>query len=1091
MSQLTIYKASAGSGKTFKLTEEYLQLVFKYPENYRRILAVTFTNKATAEMKNRILSELNKLAKGVESAYLPGLKNEFKLSETEIKYKAAQILSLLLHDFSKFSVSTIDKFFQKIIRSFTREIGIQPGYSIELNQNEILSRVVDELLLDLDENSDLRKWLSDLASESIEQGNKWDFKDDILKLANEIFKESYKAFDQELMNKMSDKEFLKNYLKELQEIKAKFENFLMLIAEKAMKSIQHAGLNIEDFKWGKSSVPNYFNKILNKDYELKPRTLKGTENYDEWYTNKSPKKDEIENLLNNGLFDLLVEAVAYHQKHFVHYNSSVETLKFIHSLGILTDISAKMREYCEEQNLFLISDAAKLLQIIIDNNDSPFIYEKTGGIYKHFMIDEFQDTSKTQWHNFKPLIGNSLAMGSKNLLVGDIKQSIYRWRNGDWKILSDEVENDFAQFNPTTESLNTNWRSKKNIINFNNWVFANSAQILQEQYNQEFAEGEKDINPFENKITEAYSDVFQKVPEQAAKDGGSIHHVFINDKEWKDEVKIRLPKIIEDLQGKGFQLNDIAILVRSGKEGQDIANTLIEYKNQSDSKYKFDFISNDSLFLANSSLVKFLVSILEFMMNPEDDINLSFLAYEYSSYLKAQEISNADLHELLRNHSNEEKSQWLEKIFPKEFIDSVDQIKQLPVYESIDRIVRLLGLNTIKAELPYLKAFLDLVLAFSKKSASDIHAFVNWWNEEGHKKTLSVSENQDAIRILTIHSSKGLEFKNVIIPFCNWNIDHKSNQTNILWCKTSTEPFNKLDLIPVKYSKNLANTVFQADYLEEKLHAYVDNLNLLYVAFTRAVENLFCFSEFNEKAKKISNVGNLLYFMYENHKNFPTGNAQVDLSEGWNNQKLTFMKGELKQAKGRKEDMPDEFELNGFESFDIKNKLRLKLHDNSFFTGQESTPFEKVNHGKVMHEVFENIKTEKDISRAIDKLIFEGKISPNDKMRIKQKIEDIFKNEQVKSWFSSKWKVRTEAEIILTNGKTARPDRVISTNEKIIVIDYKFGEPGGRTGRQEEEKHHKQVKSYMEMLRKMENKTVEGFLWYVDLDIIKAVSDEP
>lgn len=1081
MPQLTIYKASAGSGKTFKLTEEYLYLLFRYPENYRRILAVTFTNKATAEMKNRILSELNKLAKGNESSYLQGLKNEFKLSEIEIKYRATQILGLLLHDFSKFSVSTIDKFFQKIIRSFTREVGIQPGFSIELNQNEILSKVVDELLLDIDENSDLRNWLSDLASESIEQGNKWDFKDDILKLANEIFKESYKAFDQELINKMSDKEFLKNYLKELQEIRAKFENYLTGIAEKAIVSIQNAGLNIEDFKWGKSSVPNYFNKIINKDYELKTRTLKGTESYDEWFSNKSPRKDEIENALNNGLFDLLVEAVAYNQKHFVRYNSSIEILKYINSLGILTDISAKLREYCDEQNLFLISDAAKLLQIIIDNNDSPFIYEKTGGIYKHFMIDEFQDTSKTQWHNFKPLVGNSLALGSKNLLVGDIKQSIYRWRNGDWKILSDEVENDFAQFDPTIESLNTNWRSRKNIIDYNNSVFSYSAQILQAQYNQEFAEGEKGVNLFEHKITEAYSDVFQKVPEHKAKDGGYINHVFINDKEWKDEVKKRVPIIIEELQEKGFHLNDIAILVRSGKEGQDIANTLIEYKNQSGSKYKFDFISNDSLFLANSSLVKFLVSILEFMLNPEDDINLSFLAYEYSSYLKAEEITNADLHELLRNRSGEEKEKWLEKIFPKEFIDSVDQVKQLPIYESIDRVVRLFGLNKIKSELPYLKAFLDLVLDFSKKSASDIHTFVNWWNEDGHKKTLSVSENQDAIRILTIHSSKGLEFKNVIIPFCNWNIDHKTTQTNILWCNTSKEPFNKLGLIPVKYSKNLSNTVFQADYLEEKLHAYVDNLNLLYVAFTRAEENLFCFSEYNEKAKKISNVGNLLYFMYENHKNFSTPETLVDLSESWDNQNLTFTSGEIMQAKDKKEDMPDEFELKSFESFDIKNKLRLKLHDNSFFTGRENAPFEKVNHGKVMHEVFENIKTEKDISQAIDKLIFDGKISPNEKLEIKQKIENIFRNEQVKSWFSNEWKVRAEAEIILTSGKTARPDRVISNNEKTIVIDYKFGE-------QEDEKHHKQVKSYMELLSKMENKSVEGYLWYVDMDLIKKIA---
>ncbi|MCK5170067.1 MAG: PD-(D/E)XK nuclease family protein, partial [Bacteroidales bacterium] len=461
--------------------------------------------------------------------------------------------------------------------------------------------------------------------------------------------------------------------------------------------------------------------------------------------------------------------------------------------------------------------------------------------------------------------------------------------------------------------------------------------------------------------------------------------------------------------------------------------------------------------------------------------NLSFIAHEYNCYLKSDDLSNSELHELLRNHTKKEQEEWLKKLFPKEFFESLDQIKQLPIYELTDRIIRLFKLNEIKTELPYLKAFLDIVLDFSKKYASDIHTFINWWNEDGQKKTLSVSEDQDAIRIITIHKSKGLEFKNVIIPFCNWEIDHKSNQTNILWCKTDAEPFNQLDLIPVKYSGKLSNTVFKPDYLKEKLHAYVDNLNLLYVAFTRVKENLFCFSPLKDNSKKISNVGNFLFFTYQNYKNYPTAKTLVDFTEHWDNQTTSFELGKLKHTTGIKKDLPDEFEINKFESFDIKNKLRLKLHDNSFFTGKESSPFEKVNHGKVMHEIFENIKTEKDISQAIDKLIFDGKISSDKKYEIEQKIEETFKNEQIKNWFSNEWKVKTETEIILTNGKTARPDRVISNNEKIIVIDYKFGE-------QEEEKHHKQVKSYMEILKKMENKDVEGYLWYVDLEKIATVS---
>lgn len=1082
MSQLTIYKASAGSGKTFRLSLEYLKLLFLSPLNYKRILAVTFTNKATAEMKNRILSELNKLAKGEKSGYREILKNDLNLNDTLLQQKANESLALLLHDFSKFSVSTIDKFFQKIIRSFTRETGIQPGYSIELNQKEILSQVIDELLIDLDKNTELKEWLSDLASNKIEQGGKWDFKDDIHHLAGEIFKEEYKAFDSELIKKMSDKEFLRNYIKSLHEIKSNFEKYLTENASKAIDIIVKLGLTPDDFKWGKAGVPGYFYKIVEKsEFEPGKRAISGVDSIDDWFKKDSPKKDIIENALHNGLFGLLSESVNFYNENQINYNSSINILKYIHTLGILTDISVKLREYCQEQNMFLISDAAKLLQIIIDNNDAPFIYEKAGSIYRYFMIDEFQDTSKTQWHNFKPLVGNSLAQGNKNLLVGDIKQSIYRWRNSDWKILSDEVQNDFAAFSPESRSLLTNWRSKKSIIDFNNSVFCYSSQIIQEQFNSDFDDISSAENPYKSKISEAYHDVYQHLPNENQNTDGYVQHDFILESQvdsWRDEIKDRVVKTIENLQDKGFNLNDIAILVRSGKDGQEIANLLIEKKNQGPTQYRYDFISGDSLYIANSSLVRFIIAVAEYILDPENDINLSFIAYEFSQYLNSEITEN--LHDILRNYKPAEKEERLQKLFPSEFIQSADQLKQLPIYELIDRIVRIFELNKLKSELPYLQAFLDIVLDFSKSKTADLHTFINWWNDEGQSKTLQISENQDAIRIITVHSSKGLEFKNVIIPFCNWNIDHNSNKTNILWCKSPEAPFNQLDLIPVGYSQQLINTVFCNDYLKEKLHAYVDNLNLLYVALTRAEINLFLFSPLKESNKKIKHVGDLLYFTYKNYQNFPAEKPLIGFSEGWNEQTKTFSYGELAPAREHKKSLPEQIALEQYESFDVKNKLRLKLHDTSFFTGQEGA-FEKINHGKVMHQVFENIKTQDDIPLAIEKLIFEGKISPDEKQTLRDKINETFKNEQIKSWFSSGWNIKTEEEIILPGGKTFRPDRVISNNEKVVVIDFKFGE-------QETEKHHKQVKTYMDVLKNMYNKQVEGYLWYVDMNFIRQVT---
>ncbi|MFO7829555.1 MAG: UvrD-helicase domain-containing protein [Bacteroidales bacterium] len=1085
MSQLTIYKASAGSGKTFQLTGEYLKILFSSLNNYKRVLAVTFTNKATAEMKNRILNELYKLAEGQNSEYINIIKKDLAINDETIQQQAKKGLSLLLHDYSKFSVSTIDTFFQKIIRSFTHEIGIQPGYSVELDQNEILSQVVDGLLLDLDENKELREWVSALAGDKIEQGKKWDFKEDILNLAREIFKEEFKNFDKQLVKKMSDKDFLKNYIKELKEIKARFENKITNLAKDAIQTIEQSGLTINDFSRKAGGPAGYFYKIVNKS-EFEPGKLftGAIDDITKWYTKASDKKDEIENLLNNNLLSISKSIYNYYTENSINYYSSAEILKHIQTLGILTDISSKLHEYCEEQNIFLISDAAKLLQVIIDNNDTPFIYEKAGSIYKFFMIDEFQDTSETQWHNFKPLIGNSLAQGNKNLVVGDVKQSIYRWRNSDWEILSDKIEQDFAQHNPSVLSLNTNWRSKKNIIDFNNTIFSYSSEILQQHFNNEFESTNESENKYQSKITEAYADVIQNTPEKQNKSGGYIYHQFLDKKaneSWESDIIASVIEQIETLQGKNYALKDMAILVRKKGEGQKIANALIDYQNNHKTKYRYDFISNDSLFIANASIIQFTIAILEYLLNNDDQINLAFIAHEFHRYLKAESLNSGDIHQLVKKYPGKKQENHLKRLFPESFINSIDQLKQLPVYELIDQIVNIFELHKIHSELPYLQAFLDVVLDFGKTKTADIHSFITWWQDEGQKKTLSVSENQDAIRIITIHSSKGLEFKNVIIPFCNWSLDHPSRQTNILWCKTDKEPFNQLDLIPIQYSKkNLTNTIFKNDYLDEKFHVFVDNLNLLYVAFTRAEENLFVFSPIDNKPDSFKQVGELLHFTYRNYQNFAESNDSLVEFNHWNEEKNLFEYGELKQSLKEQQQKYDEIKIKAYESYEIKNKLRLKLHDNSFFTGKESGAFEKVNHGKVMHEVFEHIKTEKDIPKAIDKILFEGKISIKEKAEITQKINNIFENKQIKEWFSDSWQVKAEAEILLPNGTTSRPDRVISNKEKTIVIDYKFGE-------QEEEKHHKQVRSYMKLLEKMENQTVEGYLWFVDLGLIRRV----
>jgi len=785
------------------------------------------------------------------------------------------------------------------------------------------------------------------------------------------------------------------------------------------------------------------------------------------------------------LFEQLLNAVNFYNENCTNYYTSQSILKYIYTLGILTDIAVKLRSYCEEQGVFLISDAAKLLQLIIDENETPFIYEKTGSIFKHFMIDEFQDTSHIQWHNFRPLIGNSLAEGNSNLLVGDVKQSIYRWRNSDWKILAENVNNDFKQFTIDPKSLNTNWRSRKIIIDYNNSVFWFGAHVLQQKFN-EFAE-----NPtaFDNKIINAYSDIFQHSPINKTNEGGFVQHCFIpkseSDDNWKEDVKKRLPKILEDLQDNGLRLNEIAILVRKGSEGQEIADTLIKYKKTlaKDSPYRFDFISNDSLYLRNSTVVPIIIAVLNFLLHKDDDINTTHLIWAYQNIILHKNITETDIHEFLKNYPASERDKRLQKFLPASFINSIELLKQLPLFELIDRIITTLNLQNIKQDIPYLQAFQDLVLNFSRSKASDIHSFIEWWNEKGYQQTLKISESQDAIRIITIHKSKGLEFKAVIIPFCNWEIDHKSQPANILWCKPDREPFNKIELLPVKYAKELTKTIFAANYLDEKMHAFVDNLNLLYVAFTRAEQALFTFSPDKQKLNSINTVGDLLQFVYSNSVNYPAKEnyETIDFTAFYNKEKNEFALGELQNFSSKQKEINEEITINNYQSFDIENKLRVKLHDNSFFTGKENTAFSRVNHGKLMHEIFENITTEKDIPGIIEKMVFEGKLSTHEKEKLNSKINDLFKNDQVKNWFSNDWNVKTEVEIVLNGGKTARPDRVLIGKNKVVVIDFKFGE-------QEEEKHHAQVKKYMQLIEEIENKPTEGYLWYVDLACVRSVN---
>ena len=605
---LHVYRASAGSGKTYKLTLEYLKLLLSpvRPNNepilpsernkaFQHILAVTFTNKATEEMKRRIIEKLDILAhRTSESEYLNDLLGQdgIPASIEKLQKRASEILFTLLHDFSGFNISTIDKFFQQTTRAFTREIGLQGGYNTEIDNSHVLTEAIDRMFFDLEnpENKDLLNWLIRFSEEQVEGGKSWGIQRNIVQLAQEIFKEEYKSHSSEIRHFMADKDLLRAYIKKLNIIKQDFESESRKIARKATEIMKKAGLPPEDLKGGNRSPFKEFSKWA--DGNIKEPNASFTQlsdNIENWTTKKtSPdiitKVREIYPELNEYIKQIIACYNAY-----PFYISVMETRRYIYTLGILSDIDKHIQTYEKEHNILLLSDTTELLNRIIDGSDTPFVYEKTGNRIDHFMIDEFQDTSRMQWNNFFPLIKESNDKGGRNLIVGDVKQSIYRWRNSDWKLLNDELGNQFKKPEELNDHvLGTNWRSCINVIQFNNSFFRKASFLLQESLQKEIADTPANVHidsEYAEKIGKAYRDIYQHISPKNKEKKGHVKVMFLETEteegekiDWKNRATELLPQTLKELQDKNISLKDIAILVRSKAEGSLVADCLLKPK---------------------------------------------------------------------------------------------------------------------------------------------------------------------------------------------------------------------------------------------------------------------------------------------------------------------------------------------------------------------------------------------------------------------------------------------------------------------------------------------------------------------------------
>lgn len=1071
MGQARILTASAGAGKTYQLAYKYVSDVIERPWFYRHILAVTFTNKATEEMKSRILSEINALACGEQTSYLNDLLRDFpQFDARDIRDRAAEARSLILHDYSRFTVLTIDKFFQRIIRAFLKELNLDLNYNIEIETDTVLDRSVDQLIESISSDEELRRWLIGYARERIDENARWDVRDNISRLGADLFAEA----GIERSSKI-DKQELERKVKAATARNHAIEQQMIAVAHRAQELMASRGLIASDFKGKNSSFANYFNSAATGFVEPTATARKAAVDPSIWATKTSARRTDIEDLIPE-LQPLLAELCSIYDKNVRRYNATRLFRETYRSYALLTDLYSKVTSSCDEDGMILLSETKNLLSEFIEQNDAPFIYEKVGNRYEHFMIDEFQDTSHKEWRNFLPLLQNSLAQSERTpvLIVGDVKQSIYRWRGGDWQILAHHVAEDFGHNNIEQRSLIENRRSLPLIVQFNNAMIGRVVERDSETLSSSLAtatnEGAISASEAEllsRLLPDAYRGHSQKPMRKSTNEGYISITRFGIDRALEQNNEPPIIECIERILTAGYRPSDIMILTRNKEDGKRVATRLLDYTGSSDAKFRFDVITQDALTVSYDPIVGFIIACMRLAVSPKDDLS----RLNINKYLAERGIDRA-----LDAQLDDEEQEFFARM------------RSTSPEEAFEQIVMRYELNKIPEAVAYIQALHELIVAFCTTRIADIPLFLRWWDEKGYKTSLSAQENKQAIEISTIHKSKGLERKVIIIPHCSWRMDPHPNSS--VWVDSDESEFEGLGRIPLKYKSDMAISDFSADYYRERVNSHIDNINLLYVALTRAKEQLHimypasCGSAF---------VGALINSVIEINGDSAQLAAKSDesnrpiegrVSEVDNCQLIEF--GEFAGPESTHRDSSEQTErviIDDYPTRDTSSQLRLRLPMQRYFEQDGEVHLSPRNFGVAMHKVFEQATSIEDIYVAIDNMKRNSILSDDECLRLHQLIHEAMSNPIISEWFNGTWnEVRNESSIIVPNGAMYRPDRVMIGDGRTVVVDYKFGI-------EQKASYARQIANYCKLLHQMGYENVEGHIWYIGLGEVVSVKN--
>jgi len=1023
-----VYRSSAGSGKTFTLVKEYLKILMLKPEDYRHILAITFTNKAANEMKDRVLQSLREIAKGsgsnnrmITGTLIPILEKETGFPAQAIVLNAERALELILHNYSDFAIGTIDSFSNRLIRTFAHDFGLPVNFNVELDSKELLNTAVDLMLDKVGDDPALTSLLVKFLETRLDDEKGWFIESILTNFANVLLDEEgqqqikrLKTVSLDQFNKIAEALYVR--------IKG-FENQIIQIAKQGFSVLKARNLTVGDFFYGDKGIWKYFeNLAAGRLDKLDPNSyVLKTVTEDKWYSGKitASAREEIDQIKADLLvtYEKLQKECELHREDYLLRRLISKT---IYPLAVLNEIEKVMTGFKQQNNLIHISEFNTRIAGIVLNEPVPFIYERLGEKYHHILIDEFQDTSALQWMNFVPLIENALGSGYFNLIVGDGKQAIYRWRGGDVEqfnklpslngsdqneVLKQREKSLTRSFEPL--NLNRNFRSKPVIVELNNRFFRLLADRL-------LADNKKSI-----------FDGLEQQPDNQ-KNGGYLSVEFIDSENdgitYEDKTLLKLLRLIEEGLEDHFALQDIAVLCRSNKNASLIARFLVENG--------INVISAEFLLLTNSPKVRFLIDLLKYLFASENDIVKASIRQVLK--MNAGDISIC---------TDEERIHFL----------------KLPVYDLVELLIRRYRLNT-EAD-PYLQFFLGAVLKFTTTVATGATDFLNWWEKHREKLSIVVPEGLNAVTVTTIHQAKGLEFPLVIIPFAH---EALKNTRPYIWVDLPADIAQGLETAILRSDKDMESTVFRNLYRDEQQKSMIDLLNLLYVAMTRAGERLHILTR--PPSENQTEIRSLPGFF----KLF------LQMEGVWNEDQYYYEFGDKEQLidRSRKPDVATVVQEQLI-SNEWREKIKIRMH--SLRSWNPDDQERRSQWGNRIHTMLSWLVKATDKKMVLARAVQSGLVNVNERIRVETIIDAVIQDPQLVKLFSDEVITKTEPEILLPTGNFYRPDRVIFDGDQVTVLDYKSGKP--------KDFHREQLINYAGYIREMGYRNVRNLLVYLEPEV--------